>query len=238
MATEKDAVPVETSTAPVVEEAKPETEIEKIRREADEWKDRAMSAEGRRRKLEVQVGDSAESEDRMAQFFVDSLRTVIGDDDPEKARKIEEIAEARVAARHLSTRVSIAQEALQKLEAGGLDWEKDPDLATARTAWDAGRPEDALKLAEAVVKDREIATNYTHNDDVEQVVNDKLKNARQDAQDVVDTGQGTAPRALPDNKPTNMVELRIYLASAQNSGVTFTRDERQALYRGAGLKTG
>lgn len=235
MVTNNDANAAEQA-APVETEATEETEIQKISRESAEWKQKFQSSEGRRKKLEVSASENVESEDRMANFVKDSLEVAMSGDAPEKMReKLEQIGAKRENARQLSARISTAQLDIDKLVSdNSLDWDKDPDLEEARKAWESSKPEDAFRLASLVARERKVQENYTSNDEVDEIVNTKIKNARQDDSRVIDTGNGTAPIGTSQKLPTNQEELVAYMRQARSSGVVISKEKRASLVRGAG----
>ena len=231
MATEKDAA---GNPAPVETEAREETEIEKIRRESAEWRQKFESSQGRLRVAEARQGHDAESEDRMAKFVTDSIQTVISTNDPKKrAEELQEIGARRERERALSLRITNTQVELDKLVSDNkLDWESDPDLVDARSAWNNSKPEDAYRLASLVARERALKEDYTSNDEVDEIVDTKIRNARQDA-NVVDTKTSTAASDMPTQEPRNAAELTEYLRLARVNGIRLDKNDRSRLVRGA-----
>ena len=211
MVTDNDANAAEQAASVEVETT--ETEIEKIKREASDWKQKFNSSQGRLKQLEIKQAEAGESEDRLATYVKESIESATSGDAPDKIReRIEAAGAKREAARQLSNRVSDTQFKLDKLVTeAGIDWETDPDLADARKAWDSANPEDAFNLASLVTRER----------------------ARQADSNVVDNGTSTAPRAPITNDPRNADELVAYLRNARNSGEVVSKEERARLVRGA-----
>jgi hypothetical protein len=232
MATKKDAAA--ENAAPVEEKAREETEIEKIQRESAEWRQKFESSQGRLRVAEIRQGHDAESEDRMAKFVTDSIKTVISEDDPKKrGERLQEIGATRERERALSIRVTNTQGELDKLIADSkLDWVNDPDLADARAAWNDSKPEDAYRLASFVAREKSLQDDYTHNDDVDDIVQTSIRNARQD-DSAVDTGNSTAASDLLTQDPRTQTELTAYLRIARLNKIQISKEERARLVRGA-----
>lgn len=235
MTSERDAATAEETATPVIEEVKEETEIEKIQRERVEWERRALSAEGRVRQFDARAGENAESEDRLAKFFTESIETVLNEDDPAKrVERIKALGAQREAGRQMSTRITNTQIELDKLISdSAVDWDNDPDLADARQAWQDSKPEDALRLASLLVRERELKNDYVSTTEVDEIVETKLKNARQ-IDSTVDPGASTAAGGMPEKKPTNQTELVEYLRLARQNGIVIGKADRTALVRGAG----
>jgi hypothetical protein len=160
---------------------------------------------------------------------------VVEEVDPqERIKKIQELAQNQEADRQLRKRVTATQIELDKLVTDSqVDWDNDPDLADARQAWSSSRPEDALRLASLVLHERKLKNNgYVSEEEVDRIVDTKLKNARQ-SDNAVDTGNSTVAIGLPDKKPTNAAELQEYLAVARSNGIVIGKQERNDLVRGA-----
>ena len=236
MATEKDAAASETA-ATVESEATEPTELEKLKAEYAELDQKYKSDRGRLRQLEARQGHDAESEDRMAAYVTNSIRTVLEEDDPTKRmERLTELGAERERARALSVRVTDTQVELDKLVSDNkLDWANDPDLASARQAWEDNKPEEALRLASLLAREKSLKDDYVSNEEVEEIVETKLK-ARQAQDNTVDTGNPTAPPRVPENKPTNRAELTEYLAARRQSGNPVGKEEMRGLVRGAGGK--
>ena len=226
MATEKDAAAEQA--APV------ESEIDKIKREASEWKQKYESSQGRLRVAEAHQGQNAESEQRMTKMMQDSIQTVISVDDPlKRAARLKEIGAEAERSRALGIRVTNMQIELDKLVTDSkMDWGNDPDLADARDAWNSSKPEDAFRLASLVARERALDDTHTKNEEVEEIVNTKLRNARQDAT-VVDTKTSSAASDMPTDAPRNAAELTDYLRLARVNNVRISKEERASLVRGA-----
>lgn len=233
MVTDNDANAAEQAASVEVETT--ETEIEKIKREASDWKQKFNSSQGRLKQLEIKQAEAGESEDRLATYVRESIESATSGDAPDKIReRIEAAGAKREASRLLSNRVSDTQFKLDKLVTeAGIDWETDPDLADARKAWDSAKPEDAFNLASLVTRERALQKTHTSNEEVDEIVDTKLRNARQADSNVVNTGTSTAPRAPITNDPRNPQELVAYLRNARNSGEVISKEERARLVRGA-----
>jgi hypothetical protein len=234
MVTDNDANAAEQAASVEVETT--ETEIEKIKREAAVWQQKFNSSQGRLKQMEIKQAESAESEDRIATFVKEAVESVASGDAPDRIReRIEAAGAKREAARQLSNRVSETQFKLDKLVTEeGIDWETDPDLADARRAWDSAKPEDAFRIASLVARERALKKTHVSEDEVDGIVETKLRNARQADSNVVNNGTSTAPRAPVTNDPRNPQELVAYLRNARNRGTVISKEERARLVRGAG----
>lgn len=232
MATKKDAA--DTQSAPVEPVAENESEIDRIKRESAEWRQKFESSQGRLRVAEAQQGQNAESEQRMMKYMSDSIQTVVSQDDPSKrAAALKEIGAEAERSRALGIRVTSTQIELDKLVTDSkLDWENDPDLTEARDAWNSSKPEDAYRLASLVARERALKEDYTSNDEVDEIVDTKIRNARQDA-NVVDTKTSTAASDMPTQEPRNAAELTEYLRLARVNGIRLDKNDRSRLVRGA-----
>lgn len=234
MATEEQAATADQAVS-AQEASEPESELEKLRQENADLQQKFKSAQGRLRVSEANAGHAAEAEERMTSYMTNALKTVVEEVDPqERIKKIQELAQNQEADRQLRKRVTATQIELDKLVTDSqVDWENDPDLADARQAWSSSRPEDALRLASLVLHERKLKNNgYVSEEEVDRIVDTKLKNARQ-SDNAVDTGNSTVAIGLPDKKPTNAAELQQYLATARSNGIVIGKQERNDLVRGA-----
>jgi hypothetical protein len=231
MATEKDAAANAASVETVAEN---ESEIDKIKREASQWKQKFESSQGRLRVAEAQQGQNAESEERMMKYMSDSIQTVVTQDDPAKrAAALKEIGAEAERSRALGLRVTSTQIELDKLVTdSGMNWENDSEFADARNAWNSSKPEEAYRLASLTVREHSLEDEYTKNEDVDEIVETTKRNARQDA-NVVDTKTSTAASDLPMDEPKTAAELTNYLRIARQNGIRFDKVNMSRLVRGA-----
>jgi acyl transferase domain-containing protein len=234
MATEEKAATAEEAVS-AQEATEPKSEIEILREENAELKHQFKSAQGRLRVNEANAGHAAEAEERMTTYMTNALKTVVEEVDPqERIKKIQELAQQQEADRQLRKRITTTQIELDKLLTDSqVNWENDPDLADARDVWNASKPEDALRLASLVLHERKLKNSgYVSEEEVDRIVDTKLKNARQSG-NAVDTGNSTVAKGLPDKKPGNPAELQEYLATARSNGIVIGKQERNDLVRGA-----
>ena len=235
LATERDAATAESSAAPASEDASDETDLEKVARESGEWKAKFDASQGRLRVANANAGHAAESEERTIGYITKALTEFAKIDDPqERIQRIQELERENTQARELSTRITNTQVDLDKLISDGkLDWANDPDLAAARAAWEGNKPEEALRLASLLAHERALKdSGYVSSEEVEEIVETKLRNARQDDSNV-DTDTASAPRGTPEVKPTNPEEAVAYMRDKRLAGGRMNKQERADLVRGA-----
>ncbi len=230
MATEKDAATTE-KVQPDTGDSSAQT-IEEVLAKNESLEARLKTAEGRVQgqtaQFENLVGHLSEGEARTEASIKLVLESV--EVSPEKRAELEEHFTKVGAQRAASQRVTLVKPKLDKVVAdAGKEWDTDPDLADARTAWSNGQADDALRLAEQAVR---IDDGRFSKEQVEEIVDTRLKN-KSDADNRVDMGGGTGGGGGgSEETPTTVEGVHALLRANIASNTRMSKDETAALLRG------
>ena len=139
--------------------------IEELQERLAKAEARAKSAEGRYKSAQRSSAITGEAladiENRLANSMTTALKEAFETDDPiERNRRLGEIEANRKAQADLAKRITDAQPRLDDLVAQSEKDFSDPVFDEVRTAWDNGRPEEAIALARIAVAEQRTGTSF------------------------------------------------------------------------------